>query len=179
MTFGVGEDGDLKMLPPGPTPEHLALASLLALGGSCSGLNPCVGSYICTAKIVQGIPVMTSILQPLAGASSSSSSASTPDSNLSDDYPEIRANAYGEPVEGSRLICMVALNGDRPNNTSSIYPTIERSEASDARTPSDGLVRNLNMDFNAVWVQAIMETIQRMAPDDSPLLSWLSKGLRR
>jgi hypothetical protein len=25
------------------------------------------------------------------------------------------------------------------------------------------------MDFNAVWVQAIMESIQRMTPDGSPL----------
>jgi hypothetical protein len=31
------------------------------------------------------------------------------------------------------------------------------------------LARNLNSDFNAVWVQTIMETIQRMAPDGSPL----------
>jgi hypothetical protein len=27
----------------------------------------------------------------------------------------------------------------------------------------------MNPDFNIVWVQAIMETIQRMAPDGSPL----------
>jgi hypothetical protein len=39
----------------------------------------------------------------------------------------------------------------------------------DAQTPSGGLVRNLNPDFNAVWVQAIMETIKRMASDGSPL----------
>jgi hypothetical protein len=31
------------------------------------------------------------------------------------------------------------------------------------------LVQNLNLDFNTVQVQAIMETIQRMAPDGSPL----------
>jgi hypothetical protein len=58
---------------------------------------------------------------------------------------------------------MVAPNGDRSHNSSSRYPTIERSEAFDVQTPSGGLVRNLNPDFNAVWVQAIMETIQRMA----------------
>jgi hypothetical protein len=73
---------------------------------------------------------------------------------------------------------MVAPNGDRLNNTSSRYPTIGRLEAFDARTPSGGLIQNLNQDFNVVRVQAIMETIQRMAPDGSPLLSWLSKGLR-
>jgi hypothetical protein len=112
-----------------------------------------------------------SILRPLAGASSSSTSASTPDLDSFDDYPEIGASAYGETVEGGRLICMVAPNGDQSNNTSSRYPTIGRSEASDAQTPSGSLVRNLNLDFNAVRVQAIMETIQCMVPDGSPLLS--------
>jgi hypothetical protein len=62
LTFATGEDGDLKILPPGPAPKHLALASLLASGGSCSGSDPCAGRYICTAKIIQGIPIVTSIL---------------------------------------------------------------------------------------------------------------------
>jgi hypothetical protein len=125
--------------------------------------------YIRTAKIVRGIPVVTSILRPLAGASSSSTSTSILDSDLSDDYSEIGASACGEPAKDGRFIYMVAPNGDRSSNTSSKYPTIERSEASDARTPSGGLARNLNPDFNVVRVQAIMETIQYMAPDDSPL----------
>jgi hypothetical protein len=64
---------------------------------------------------------------------------------------------------------MVALNGDQSHKSSSRYPSIRRSEASDARTPSDSLVQNLNLNFNGVWVQAIMETIQRMVPDGSPL----------
>jgi hypothetical protein len=165
------------MLPPGPAPEHLAMASSLASGGSCSGLDPYVGSYIRTVKIVQGILVVTSILQPLVGASSSSTSVSTLDLDSCDDYPEIGASACGEPVEGSRPLCMVAPDGDRSNNTSNRYPTIDRSEASDARTPGGGMVRNLNPDFNAIWVQAIMDTIQRMAPDGSPL-AVISKGLR-
>jgi hypothetical protein len=112
LTFAAGEDGDLKILPPGPALEHLALASASASGRSCSGSDPCAGSYIRTAKIVQGIPVVTTILWPLAEASSSSTSASTPDPDSSDDYPEIGASAYGEPAEGGRFICMVALNGD-------------------------------------------------------------------
>jgi hypothetical protein len=166
------------MLPPGPAPEHPTLASLSTLSRSCSGSDSCARSYICTAKIVWGIPVMTSILQPMAGASSSSSSASTPDQDSSDDYPEIEASAYGEPAKSGRLICMVAPNGNRSHNNSSRYPTIRRSEAFDARTTSYGLVRNLNPDFNIVRVQAIMETIQRMTPHGSPLLSSLSKGPR-
>jgi hypothetical protein len=140
-------------------------------------MDPCAGSYIHTAKIVQGIPVVTSILRPLARALSSSSSASTPDLDSSDDYPEIGASAYGEPAEGGHLICMVAPNGDRPHNNSNRYATIGRSEASDARTPSSGLVRNLNPDFNAVRVQAVMETIQRMAPDGSPLAVLAHQGV--
>jgi hypothetical protein len=176
LTFAAREDRDLKMLPPEPAPEHLALASSAASGGSCSGSDPCARSYIRTAKIVRGILVVTSILRPLAGSSSSSTSTSAPDPDSSDDYPEIEASACGEPVEGGRLICMVIPNGDRSNNTSSRYPTIGRSEVFNARTPSGGLVWKLNPDFNAVRVQAIVETIQRMAPDGSPLAVLAQQG---
>jgi hypothetical protein len=138
------------MLPPGPAPEHLALASSSASGGSCSGSDPCAWIYIRTAKIIRDILVVTSILQPLARASNSSSSTSTPDPDSSDDYPEIGARACGEPAEGGHLICMVPPNGDRSHNSFSRYPTIERSETFDAQTPSGGLVRNLNLDFNVV-----------------------------
>jgi hypothetical protein len=131
LTFAAGEDGDMKMLSSGPAPEHLALASLSASSRSYTGSDPCAGSYICTIKIIQGILVVTSIIRPLAGASSSCSLTSTPNPDSFDDYPEIGASAYGEPAEGDRLICMVSPNGDRSNNTSSIYPTIGRSEASD------------------------------------------------
>jgi hypothetical protein len=150
LTFAAGEDRDLKMLPPGPAPERLTLTSSSASGGSCSGSDPCAESYIRTAKIVWGIPVVTFILRPLAGASSSLSSTLTPYPDSSNDYPEIRASVCGEPTEGGRFICMVAPNGDRLHNSSSRYPTIGRLEASDARTLSGGLVRNLNPDFNTV-----------------------------
>jgi hypothetical protein len=176
LTFATGEDGDLKMLLPGPAPEHVTPTSSSASGRSYVGSCRCARNYICTAKIVRGILVVTSIIRPLAGASSSSTSASTPDSDSFDDYPEIGANAYGEPAKYDHFIYMVASNGDRSSNTSSRYPTIERSEASDARTPSGGLARNLNPDFNAVRVQAIMETIQRMAPDGFPLAVLAQKG---
>jgi hypothetical protein len=64
---------------------------------------------------------------------------------------------------------MVAPDGDRASNNSSGYPIIGRSEAYGAQIPSAGLVQILNPDFNAVRVQAIMDTIQRMTPDGSPL----------
>jgi hypothetical protein len=157
------------MLPPGPAPEHLTSAPSSTSGGVCSDSDSFAGLYIRTVKLVQGIPIVTSTLLPFVGASSSSSSASSLDRDSSNDYPEIGASACGNSVEDGRLILMVAPDGDRACNSSSGYPTIERSEATDAQTSSAGLVQNLNPDFNAVRVQAIMETIQRMAPGGSPL----------
>jgi hypothetical protein len=132
LTFAAGEDEDLKMLYPGPASEYPALAPSSAPVGSCSGLDPCAGLYTHTAKPVRDIPVVTSVFWPLAGASSLSSSTSTFEQDSSDDYPKIRTNTCGEPVEGGHLVLMVAPNKDRSNNISSRYPTIGRSEALDA-----------------------------------------------
>jgi hypothetical protein len=131
LTFAAGEDGDLNVLAPGPTSEHLAPTSSSTSSSFCVGSGHCAGNYICTAKIVRGIPIVTSILRPLVGASSSSISASTPDSDSFDEYPEIGADTCREPTKDGRFIYMVVLNGDRSSNTSNRYPTIERSEASD------------------------------------------------
>jgi hypothetical protein len=157
------------MLPLGSTPGHLAPMSSSASGKSCTGPDRCAGSYIHTAKIIRGILVVASTLRPLVGALGSSISALTPDSDSADDYLEIRASTCGEPTQDAHFIYMVASNGDRTSNTSNRYPSIGRSEAYDARTPSGGLARNMNLDFNTVQVQTIMETIQRIAPDGSPL----------
>jgi hypothetical protein len=119
---------------------------------------------------------VTTILRPCAGAASSSPSALSSDQGSSGDYPEIGVNTCESLTSTSRLICMVAPNEDQPRHSSSRYPTIRRSEASDARTPSTGLIRNLNLDFNDVRVQAIMETIQQMAPDGSPLALLAQQG---
>jgi hypothetical protein len=73
LTFAIGKDGNLRMLPPGPAPECLAptygqapcfLVISSTTGGACSGLNPYAGQHIHTVKLVQGIPIVTSILQP-------------------------------------------------------------------------------------------------------------------
>jgi hypothetical protein len=112
LTFAAGENGDLKMLPTGPAPEHLALPLSSISSGSFSDLDPCAVFYIRIAKLVWGILVVTSIPQPLAEASSSFSSASTPDQDSSDDYPEIGANAYEKLPEGGCLFLMVAPNRD-------------------------------------------------------------------
>jgi hypothetical protein len=155
------------MLPPGEAIEHTAPSS--ASSGTQADSNFFDGLYIHTVKLVRGILVVTTILQSCAEASSSSSSALFSDQGSSEDYPEIRVSTCGSSADISHLIFMVAPNEDQPCHSSSGYPTIGRSEASDARTPSTGLIRNLNLDFNVVRVQAIMETIQRMALDDSPL----------
>jgi hypothetical protein len=149
LIFTAGKDGNLKMLPPGSAPERFApvhgqapyFSAISSTTGSvCSGLDPDVGLHIRTIKLVQGIPILTSILQPSAGASSSSSSASSPDQDSADDYPKIRESTCGDPAEEGRLIIMVASARGPSQNGSSRYPTIGRSEASNAQTPNDGII---------------------------------------
>jgi hypothetical protein len=164
------------MLPPGPAPKHHTPAPSFTSGGVCSGSDPFAGLYIRTAKLVRGISIVTSTLRPFIGASGSPSSAASPSRDSPNDYPEIGASACRNYAGDSRIILMVAPDGDRARNSSSGYPTIGRSEASDAQTPSAGLVRNLNLDFNAVRVQTIMEAIHHMAPDASPLALLAQQG---
>jgi hypothetical protein len=166
------------MLPPGPAPEHPTHTPSSTSGGVCSGSDPFAGLYIRTAKLVRGILIVTFTLRPFVRASSSSSSASSPGQDSSNDYPEIGASACKNSTEDGRLILMVTPDGDRARNSSSGYPTIGRSEATDTQTPSAGLVRNLNSDFNVIRVQVIMETIQRMAPDGSPLALLARQGAK-
>jgi hypothetical protein len=94
LMFAIEEDGNLKLLNQGPTPKHLVLICgqapyLLTIsstsGGASSGLNPYVGPYHRAAKTIQGILIGASILQPLAGALSSSSSAASPDQDSTND----------------------------------------------------------------------------------------------
>jgi hypothetical protein len=108
LIFAAGENGELKMLLPRPAPGHLAPTSSSASGRSCAGPGCCAGSYIHTSKIIWGIPVVTSTLRPLVGASSSSTLASTSDSDSADDYLEIEASGCGEPVKDGRFIYIVA-----------------------------------------------------------------------
>jgi hypothetical protein len=85
-------------------------------------------------------------------------------------------STHGDTSREGRLIFMVAPNGDQSCNSSNRYPTIERSEASDARTPNATMIQNLNPEFNVVRLQTIMETIQRMAPEGSPLVALAHQG---
>jgi hypothetical protein len=81
LMFAAGVDGDLNMLPPGPAPEHPAPAPSSTSGSTCSGLDPFIGLYIRTAKLIRGMPIVTSTLQTSTGASMSSSTASSPSRN--------------------------------------------------------------------------------------------------
>jgi hypothetical protein len=76
----------------------------------------------------------------------------------------------------NHLILKVAPKGDWSRNSSSGYPTIGISETSDAQTPSGDLIQNLNPDFNVIRVQAVMETIQCMPSDSSPLALLAQQG---
>jgi hypothetical protein len=134
LTFAAGEDRDLRMLPPGEAAEHIAPSSASSETQAESDLFD--GPYICTVKLIRGILVVTTILRPCAGAASSSPSALSSDQGSSKNYPEIRVNTCESSASTSRLICVVAPNEDQPRHSSSGYPTVGRSEASDARTPS-------------------------------------------
>jgi hypothetical protein len=61
LTFTVGEDENLKMLPSKPAPEHLAsvygqspyfLTISSTTGGACSGLDPYAELHIHIIKLV-------------------------------------------------------------------------------------------------------------------------------
>jgi hypothetical protein len=71
---------------------------------------------------------------------------------------------------------MVAPIGAYSQNSSSMYSTIERPEVSNAQTSNNGMIQNLNLDFNAVRLQTIMKSIQRMTPEGSPLVALAWQG---
>jgi hypothetical protein len=137
----------------------------------CSGLNSYVGSYYLSVMMSQGYPIGTPIFQPSVGTSCSSSSGVSPDRGSIEDYSEIWGSVCWNPALESHRISMVGPAMAHSHNSSSRYPTIRGSEASDARTPSNRIVRNLNPSFNVVWIQTTMESIQRMVPHDSPLVA--------
>jgi hypothetical protein len=147
--FATGEDVKLKLLTQGPASKRLAPiygqapylpANSSTLGSACSRLNPYAGPYHRVTKATQGIPTGAPIFQPLAGTSSSSTSAASPDQDSTDDYPKIGGSICWNSTDEGRLIIMVAPVGAHSHNSSSRYPTIERSEASDAQTPNDRMI---------------------------------------
>jgi hypothetical protein len=178
LMFVVGEDGNLELLTQGPGLKHPELVYGQApyymvdpstSGGARSGLNPYAGLYYLSAMTSRGLPIGAPIFQPSAGTASSSSSGASFDQDSTEDYPEISGSSYWNLAVEGHHISMVAPAGAPSQNSSSRYPTIRGLEASDARTPSDRLAQNLNLDFNVVWLQTIKESIQCMVPKGSPL----------
>jgi hypothetical protein len=168
------------MLPPEPAPERLTpvygqapyfLAISYTTYGACSGLEPYAGLYIRTVKLIRGIPIVTSILQPSVRASSLSSSVMSPDQDSADNYPKTKESTCGDLIEEGHLIVMVAPAGGPSQKCSSKYLTIGRSEVSDARTSTDGMIQNLNPDFNVIQLQTIIESTQRMTLEGSLLVA--------
>jgi hypothetical protein len=105
------------------------------------------------------------------------SSRASPDRDSTEDYPEIGGSTCWNTAEEGGCINMMASVGAPSQNSSSRYPIIRGSEASDAWTPSDRLVQNLNQDFNVVRLQIIIESIQRMALESSPLNALAQQGV--
>jgi hypothetical protein len=100
----------------------------------------------------------------------------SPDQDSTDDYPEIGGSTCCNFTDEGHPIIVVAPTRAHSHNSSSRYPTIRRSEASDAQTSNDGMIRNLNLNFNVVRLQTIMESIQCMAPEGSPLVALAQQG---
>jgi hypothetical protein len=69
LMFTAGEDGDLKLVPPSSAPEHPAPAPSSTSSNTYSGLDPFAGLYIRTAKLIRGLPIVTSTLWTSIGAS--------------------------------------------------------------------------------------------------------------
>jgi hypothetical protein len=185
LIFAIGEDGDLELLTQGPAPKRLApvygqasylLTNSSTLAGACLGLNPYTGSYHRAATTTQRIPIGAPIFQPSAGTSSSSTSTTSLDQDSTDNYPKIGGSTYWNSPDEGRLIIMVSPVRAPSQNSFSRYPTIGRSEASDARTPNEEMIWNLNLNFNVVWLQTIMESIQCMASKGSPLVALAKQG---
>jgi hypothetical protein len=180
LMFIAEDDGSFELLTRDPAPRYptpvsgqppYLPANSSTSGGAYSGSNPYAGPYHLSAKRPQGFPIGKTILQPSAGALSSSSSGEAPDRDSAKDHPEIGSSACWKPAIEAHHINMVGPAKGNSQNNSSKYPNIGGSETSDDRTPSNNIVQNLNSDFNTVRLQTMMESIQHMVPPDSSLVA--------
>jgi hypothetical protein len=157
--FAARDDRNLELLTRGPASKHPApvyrqapylLADPSTSGEARSGLNPHAWPYYLSAMTSQGRPIGKTILQPSAGASCSSSLVETSDRDSVEDYPEIGGSSCWKPAIEAHRINMVFPARGNSQNSSSKYPTIGGSEASNARNPSSNIVQNLYPDFNTM-----------------------------
>jgi hypothetical protein len=100
----------------------------------------------------------------------------TTDRDSAKDYPKIGGSICLDPVIEARRINMVGHSRVDSRNNSSKYPMIRGSMMSDAQTPSNRVVQNINPDFNAVQPQTILESIQCMTHQDSPVATLVQQG---
>jgi hypothetical protein len=147
-------------------------------GEVCLGLNPHAGSYYLSAMTSQGLPIRKTIFQSSARTSSSSSSGVTPYRDSIEHYPGIEGSDYRNLAIEAHCISMVGSARADSRNSSSKYPTIRGYEVFDAQTPSNKVVWNLNPDFNIVRIRTIMESIQWMVLQDSPLVALAQQGAK-
>jgi hypothetical protein len=70
---------------------------------------------------------------------------------------------------------MTGRSAGASRNDSSKYPTIGQS-ATSGMTILNCVIRNLNPEFNVVRLQTLMESIQCLAPTDSPLVALVQQG---
>jgi hypothetical protein len=149
MMFTTVEDENLELLTRDPTPKHLAsvygrapyfLTDTSTSGGACSDLNPYTGPYYRSTKTSRGLLIWKTILQPSAGASSSSSLGETPNRDSIEDYTAIGGCACWNPTIKAHRINMVGPARGNSQNSSNKYRTIGGSEAFDVRTPSSNIL---------------------------------------
>jgi hypothetical protein len=145
--FATGEDENLELLTRGSALKHPASvygktpyypADLSTLGGVCSCLNPYAGPYYLTVMISRGSRSGRPSASHRLGQHAHLHQGHFPDQDSTKDYPKIGGSCCWSPtVEG----CLITMVDSAPSKKSaSKYPTIERSEASNARTPDDRLV---------------------------------------
>jgi hypothetical protein len=62
------------------------------------------------------------------------------------------------------------------SSSTSSGASTDRDSIEDYPEISNRVVRNLNLSFNTVQLQTIMESIQHLVPQDSPLVAWAQLG---
>jgi hypothetical protein len=115
LTFAVGEDRNLKMMPLGPAPErHAQLygqtsyfpAISSTTGGASSGLDPYAEQHIRTVKVVRVFQSECPSFSHRLGHRARPHRQRPP--IKIQHYPEIGGSTCGDPAEEGRLIIMVA-----------------------------------------------------------------------
>jgi hypothetical protein len=119
-----------------PVDPSIASAS----GGDHSCLNPYAGSYAPTTMTSWGHPIGVPVSWAPAETSSPTSSSTSTGRDSIEDYPEIMGSVYGNPTIETRHINMVGPTRAPSHNSTSRYPTIKRSKASNAWTPRNRVV---------------------------------------